>query len=168
MIFAGHLTSRRITIAHSGNKLILEHICPFCGESNGDLATYCIKCGNQKNPVTIDDFDTLFSEFNQNLLENAHVSNEEYLQILSNIFIRADYIDVWGDSIKNKILNLASVFTVCKPKARGYERGIYSLEMESITMTGLMIQYRLQPSSMSWGIFSCSASLKAYYVMFSK
>ncbi|MEE1134067.1 MAG: zinc ribbon domain-containing protein [Methanobrevibacter sp.] len=108
---------------HCGNKLILEHICPFCGESNGDLATYCIKCGNQMNPVTIDDFDTLFSEFNQNLLENAHISNEDYLQILSNIFIRADYIDVWGDSIKNKILNLASIFTVCKPKARGYERG---------------------------------------------
>lgn len=88
---------------HCGNKLILEHICPFCGESNGDLATYCIKCGNQMNPVTIDDFDTLFSEFNQNLLENAHISNEDYLQILSNIFIRADYTDVWGDSIKMKI-----------------------------------------------------------------
>ena len=51
------------------------------------------------------------------------LSNEEYNQILSNIFIRADYFDVWGDTIKNKILNLAGIFAECKPKARGYERG---------------------------------------------
>ena len=108
---------------HCGNKLILEHICPFCGESNLDSATYCVKCKNQINPVSIEDFETLFSEFNQGLLLDAQISNEQYHQILSNIFIRADYFDVWGDTIRNKILNLAGIFTECSPKARGYERG---------------------------------------------
>ncbi|MBE6501308.1 MAG: zinc ribbon domain-containing protein [Methanobrevibacter thaueri] len=108
---------------HCGNKLILEHICPFCGENNSDFAVYCAKCKSQINPIRIEDFETLFSEFNQNLLQNAQISDEQYHQILSTIFIRADYFDVWGDTVKNKILNLASVFTECNPKARGYERG---------------------------------------------
>ena len=108
---------------YCGNKLIIEHVCSFCGESIDDLATFCVKCGNQVNPISIDDFDTLFSEYNRNLLLNAHVTDEEYNQILSSIFIRADYIDVWGDTTKNKILNLAGIFTECKPKSRGYERG---------------------------------------------
>lgn len=108
---------------HCGNKLLLEHICPICGENNSDIATYCIKCGSQMNPIKIEDFETLFSQFNQNLLENAKISNEQYNQILSNIFIRADYVDIWGETTRNKILNFASIFTECKPKARGYERG---------------------------------------------
>lgn len=112
---------------HCGNKLILEHICPFCGESNSDLATHCAKCKSQINPISIEDFETLFSEFNQDLLLNARITNEQYNQILSNIFIRADYFDVWGDTIRNKILNLAGIFTECKPKARGYERGFIFL-----------------------------------------
>lgn len=112
---------------HCGNKLILEHICPICGEDNPDSATFCVKCNNQINPISIDDFETLFSEFNQNLLQNAKISNDEYNQILSGIFVRADYIDIWGDTIRNKILNLAGIFTECKPKARGYERGFIFL-----------------------------------------
>ena len=108
---------------HCGNKLLLEHICPICGENNMELATYCVRCGSQINPISIEDFETLFSQFNQDLLENAEISDEQYNQILSNIFIRADYVDIWGDSIRNKILNFASIFTECKPKARGYERG---------------------------------------------
>lgn len=112
---------------HCGNKLILEHICPICGEDNPDLATYCVKCENQINPISIDDFETLFSEFNQNLLLNAKISAEEYNQILSSVFVRADYIDIWGDTIRNKILNLASIFTECKPKSRGYELGFIFL-----------------------------------------
>lgn len=112
---------------HCGNKLLLEHICPFCGEDNTDLATHCIKCGSQINPIRIEDFPTLFSQFNQGLLANAEISDGQYNQILSNIFIRADYIDIWGDTTKNKILNFASIFTECKPKARGYERGFIYL-----------------------------------------
>ncbi len=112
---------------HCGNKLILEHICPFCGETNPDFSTMCVKCNSQINPISIEDFETLFSEFNQNLLLDAQISNEQYNQILSNIFIRAEYFDIWGDTIRNKILNLAGIFTECKPKARGYERGFIFL-----------------------------------------
>ncbi len=112
---------------HCGNKLILEHICPVCGEINSDAATHCIKCNNQLNPISIDDFDILFNDFNQNLLANANVDDSEYLELLSNIFVRADYIDIWGETTKNKILNLASIFTECKPKSRGYERGFIFL-----------------------------------------
>lgn len=108
---------------HCGNKLIFEHICSVCGEVNSDYATYCVRCKSQINPISIEDFETLFSEFNQDLLMNAQISNERYNQILSDIFIRADYFDVWGDTIRNKILNLAGIFTECSPKARGYERG---------------------------------------------
>ncbi len=108
---------------HCGNKLITEHFCPYCGEVNLDYATHCVKCGKQINPITIEDFDTLFSEFNQDLLLNAEISDEEYILLLSNIFARADYYEIRGDTIKNKILNFASIFTDCNTKSRGYERG---------------------------------------------
>lgn len=108
---------------HCGNRLVTEHFCPFCGEVNLDYATHCEKCGSQINPITIEDFDTLFSQFNQHLLANAEISDEEYVSILSNIFARADFYEIRGDTIKNKILNFASIFTDCKTKARGYERG---------------------------------------------
>lgn len=115
---------------HCGNKLILEHFCPFCGESNLDNATLCIKCQKQINPISIDNFDILFSDYNQELLLNAEISDYEYNQLLSNIFIRADYIDIWGVDIKHKILNLAGIFTECKPKSRGHERGFIFLGNE--------------------------------------
>lgn len=108
---------------HCGNKLITEHICPYCGQSNLDYATHCIKCKKQINPISIDDYDTLFSEFNEKLLLNAGISDEEYNQLLTKIFLRAEHIKIHGDSTKEKILNFASIFTPCKPKARGYERG---------------------------------------------
>lgn len=110
-----------------GNKLKLKHICPFCGENNSALDIYCTNCGKQINPVVINDFDLLFIEFNENLLASAQISDEQYNEILSSIFIRADYINIWGNSIKNKILNFASVFTECKSKSRGYERGFIFL-----------------------------------------
>ena len=112
---------------HCGNKLILKHICPICGENNADSSTYCIRCGSQINPITIDDFDILFSQFNQDLLSNAEITDEQYNRILSGIFIRLDYTSIWGETIKNKILNFASIFTECKPKSRGYERGFIFL-----------------------------------------
>jgi len=109
---------------HCGNKFIIEHVCPFCGNSNIDFDdNYCDKCGSQINPITIDDFDILLSKYNESLLANAKISDEEYNHLLKDIFIRAKYIDIWGDSIKNKILNLASVFCECQPKSRGFERG---------------------------------------------
>ena len=108
---------------HCGNKLILEHICPICGENNSVSATHCIRCGSQINPITIDDFETLFCQFNQDLLENAEITDEQYNRLWTDIFVKADYFDIWGDTIKDKILNFAGIFTECKPKARGYERG---------------------------------------------
>ena len=108
---------------HSGNKMMLEHVCPFCGENNSDWATHCVKCQKQINPIAIDDFDILFSDYNYNLLLNAQISDEEYLNLLSSLFMRADYFEIKGDTIKDKILNFAGIFTECMPKARGYERG---------------------------------------------
>ena len=108
---------------HCGNKLISEHICPYCGELNSDYATVCKKCGMQINPVVIDDFDTFFSKYNEELLANAQISDEEYSIMVSDIFKRADYFEIKGNTIKNKILNFAGAFTECETKSRGYERG---------------------------------------------
>ncbi|MDO5860768.1 zinc ribbon domain-containing protein [Methanobrevibacter sp.] len=113
---------------HCGNKLVEEHICPYCGESNLDIANHCINCGSQINPITIDDFDILFNDYNNDLLLNAKISNEEYMQMLSTIFARAKYSELYGNTTKNKIINLANVFTQCKPKARGFERGYIFLD----------------------------------------
>ena len=108
---------------HCGNKLIIEHICPYCGESNLNNAVKCIRCKKQINPIFIDDFDILFTQFNEDLLLSAKFSDEEYNRILTKIFLRAEYIKIQGHTIKDKILSLASIFTPCKPKSRGYERG---------------------------------------------
>ncbi len=108
---------------HCGNKLISEHFCPYCGELNLNYASVCVKCGMQINPIAIDDFDTFFSEYNAELLSNAKISDEEYQIMLSNIFKRADYFEISGNNIKNKILNFASAFAECETKSRGYERG---------------------------------------------
>ncbi|MBQ9161124.1 MAG: zinc ribbon domain-containing protein [Methanobrevibacter sp.] len=113
---------------HCGNKFIIEHVCPYCGYINQNYATYCLKCEKQINPLTIDDFDILVSEYNENLLLNAKITDEEYNEILYNIFKRADIVGFYGDTVKNKILSLASVFTECKPKSRGYERGFIFLD----------------------------------------
>ena len=112
---------------HCGNKLIMEHVCPHCGNVNPDIANFCVKCHKQINPLSINDFDMLFNEYNENLLKNATISNDEYNEILKNIFARANYIDLYGNSAKDKILRLASVFTECRPKSRGYERGFIFL-----------------------------------------
>jgi hypothetical protein len=108
---------------HCGCEFVSENICPHCGEINQNNALFCIKCNNQINPLAIDSFDTLFSDYNKNLLLNAQISDIEYNELLSNIFMRADYIEIYGDSVKNKILNFAGIFTRCIPKSRGYERG---------------------------------------------
>lgn len=108
---------------HCGNEFITEHICPYCGEINANYSRHCTNCGRQINPIAINDFETLFSRYNKDLLLNAEISDEKYNELLANMFIRADYVDIYGNTTKNKILNFASVFTECRPKARGYERG---------------------------------------------
>ncbi len=117
-----------IYCTHCGNMFIDEHVCPYCGSINLDWQTHCTSCGSQINPIRIDDFDVLFSDFNQNLLLNAQISDEEYDQLLKDIFLRADYIEIYGATIKEMILSLASVFTECRPKSRGYERGFIFLD----------------------------------------
>ncbi len=107
--------------------MIIEHLCPHCNEINPDNATYCINCGKQINPISIDSFDNLFTEYNLNLLSNATISDEEYNGLLKEVFLRAQYFDMHGDSIKDKILNFAGLFTHCYPKSRGYERGFIFL-----------------------------------------
>lgn len=113
---------------HCGNKFVLEHVCPYCSNVNPDWTTYCVKCGNQINPIAIDDFDILFSDYNQNLLLNAVISDVEYNKILRDIFIRADYTEIYGKNVKERILSLSGIFTQCKPKARGHERGYIFLD----------------------------------------
>ncbi|WP_458453345.1 zinc ribbon domain-containing protein [Methanobrevibacter sp.] len=111
---------------HCGNKLIFERTCPVCGHNN-DLTNYCVECGSQLNPISIEDFDVLFNDFNKNLLLNFKLGVMEYNQLLSNIFKRAEYVEIWGETIKDKILNLARVYTECETKSRGYERGFIFL-----------------------------------------
>ncbi len=113
---------------HCGSKFVIEHICPYCGQVNQNYLTHCLKCGKQINPVTIDDFDILFSDYNQNLLLNAGITDDEYNKILHTIFKRANIVGFYGDTAKNRILNFASIFTECKPKSRGYERGFIFLD----------------------------------------
>ena len=108
---------------HCGNNLAIVNICPYCGEINPDGENFCHKCKKQIRPVTICDFDTLFNQFNEELLLNAEIDDNTYHEILSNIFRRAEFCEIHGNTIKDKILDLASVFTVCKTKSRGYERG---------------------------------------------
>lgn len=108
---------------HCGNKFLLENFCVHCGCVNDDNASFCIKCGKPINPISIDSFDVLFNEYNENLLLNASITDEEYNELLKKIFLRANFTNIVGDSIKDKIINLASVFTLCKTKSRGYERG---------------------------------------------
>ena len=98
-------------------------ICPNCGSVNENSAKYCSYCSFQLKPDIIDDFNLLFSEFNNNLLKNAQISDEKYNDLLSEIFMRADYIEIHGNNIKSKILNFVGNFTKCIPKSRGYERG---------------------------------------------
>lgn len=108
---------------HCGNYLIVKNVCPHCGEVNLDNQSFCVKCKKQIKPIVIDDFDVLFNEYNKELLLNAEIDNKSYHNILKNIFKRADFCNLNGNSIKDKVLDLANVFTVCKSKSRGYERG---------------------------------------------
>ena len=108
---------------HCGNNLALENICPYCGKVNGDGDSFCVNCKKQIKPIAICDYDTLFNQYNENLLLNYDLDDETYYEILSDIFKRAEYGRISGNSIKDKILSFASIFTECKAKSRGFERG---------------------------------------------
>ena len=108
---------------HCGNNLIVENVCPYCGKVNGDGENFCTKCKKQIKPVAIFDYDALFSQYNEDTLLNFDLDDETYYEILSDIFKRAEYSRISGSSIKDKILNFANIFTECKTKSRGFERG---------------------------------------------
>ncbi|WP_459537630.1 zinc ribbon domain-containing protein [Methanobrevibacter sp.] len=112
---------------HCGNRFVSEHVCPYCGQINLNDATHCVKCKKQINPVEINSFEVLFSQYNIQLLLNAEISDRDYGLLLSELFMRADYVDIWGETIKNRILNFAGIFTECQAKSRGYERGFIFL-----------------------------------------
>lgn len=108
---------------HCGNRITLDNICPFCGKLNLDGSDYCINCNKQIRPVFIDSFEKLFTEYNESLLIKAEISDENYMDIVLNIFKKLNFSKITGYSPKEKILSLASVFVECRPKARGNEFG---------------------------------------------
>lgn len=108
---------------HCGCKISMENICPNCGALNEDSDHICSNCNCPLVPVTIDSFDSLFSDFNKQSVANASLSLANYHNILKSIFKKADFFEIKGDTPKNKILSLAGTFAVCETKSRGHEYG---------------------------------------------
>ncbi|WP_299526025.1 zinc ribbon domain-containing protein [uncultured Methanobrevibacter sp.] len=108
---------------YCGNRIAKDNICPFCGKLNLDNSDYCINCNKQIRPVSIDTFEKLFTDYNKLLLANAQISDEDYMDILLNIFKKLEFSRIVGYTPREKILNLASVFAECRPKAKGSEFG---------------------------------------------
>lgn len=110
---------------HCGCKIVEENICPFCGEKNPDSSAFCINCHKQITPVPIDTFDDLFSEYNLELLSNPQFGEEDYFDILETVFKKLDYINITGKTPKDKVLQIANVFTSIIPKSSGIMYGEY-------------------------------------------
>lgn len=108
---------------HCGNRIAMDNFCPFCGELNSDESSYCSNCNKQIRPVSIDSFEKLFTDYNKFLLANAEISDGDYMDILSNIFKKLSFSKIVGNTPKEKILSLASVFAECRPKSQGFELG---------------------------------------------
>lgn len=108
---------------HCGNRIAIDNFCPFCGELNSDDSQYCSNCNKQIKPVAINSFDALFTDYNNILLYEATISDEDYMELLRNIFKKLDYFKLTGHTPKEKILSLASVFAECRTKAKGIENG---------------------------------------------
>ena len=114
---------------HCGCYIIEENICPFCGYKNPNSYDYCIKCGKQITPITIDSFDVLFSEYNYSLMDNADISVDEYYEILKRMFKKLNYATINGKTPKEKIIQIASVFTPVIPKSSGINHGHFKNTM---------------------------------------
>ena len=110
---------------HCGCKIVKENICPFCGQKNPDENDVCIRCHKAITPVAIDSFDRLFSEENISLLSNTNFSKNDYCDILRNMFKKLDYVTITGKTSKEKVLQIANVFTTVVPKSSGVVYGEY-------------------------------------------
>ncbi|MDO5849098.1 MAG: zinc ribbon domain-containing protein [Methanobrevibacter sp.] len=108
---------------HCGNRITKINICPCCGEINDDMAKFCKYCSFQLNPIDIESFDDLFSEYNTQLLADYNLTPQMYVDILNSVFEKLKYTKVKGKTIKEKILNLCGVFARCYPKCREGELG---------------------------------------------
>lgn len=110
---------------HCGCNIAEINICPFCGQINPDANDFCIKCNNQITPIAIDSFDVLFSDYNRSLMLNAKLSDNDYVNILKRMFKKLDYFSITGNTPKEKVLQIANVFTWVVPKSSGIEYGEY-------------------------------------------
>ena len=110
---------------HCGCKIVNENICPFCGMKNPDSSNVCISCHKQITPIAIDSFDVLFSDYNRSLLLNPNFTFDDYFDILKDMFKKLDYIEIVGKTPKEKVLQIANVFTPVIPKSSGLVYGEY-------------------------------------------
>lgn len=110
---------------HCGCKIVNENICPFCGVKNPDSSNVCINCHKQIIPIAIDSFDVLFTDYNHALMLNANITLEDYFDILVGMFKKLDYVEITGKTPKEKVLQIANVFTPVIPKSSGLMYGEY-------------------------------------------
>lgn len=110
---------------HCGCRIVEENICPYCGYKNADDSDVCIRCNRHITPISIDKFDDFFTNKNFQLLVNADLDVAEYSHILSNMFRKLDYTIITGNTSKEKVIQIASVFTQVIPKSSGVVFGEY-------------------------------------------
>lgn len=110
---------------HCGCRIADENICLYCHAKNPDSASVCINCGKEIVPIAIGDFKGLFSEENRSLILNGKITDEQYIKILEKIFNKLDYAEIPGPTAKDKVLQIASVFTTVVPKSSGVAYGEY-------------------------------------------
>lgn len=114
---------------HCGCRIVEENICPFCGQRNPDANDICINCHTQITPIAIGSFEVLFSDYNLSRILNANFTYDEYVDILDNIFKKLDYANIDGESPKEKVFQIANVFTYVVPKSSGIQRGEYGSQL---------------------------------------
>ena len=117
-----------IYCTHCGCRIVEENICPFCGKKNSDSSKFCVDCHKQITPIAIDSFDDLFSDYNFSLLLNSQFSPLDYVNVLTRIFKKLDYIKITGKTPKEKVLQIANVFTSVIPISSGVANGEYAIQ----------------------------------------
>lgn len=110
---------------HCGCMIVEENICQYCGVKNPDTSTVCINCNRPIDPVAIEDFEDLFNIFNVKLLVDSKFTIADYNSILNNMFKKLDYMNIDGKTPKDKVLQIANVFTIVVPKSSGVVNGEY-------------------------------------------